>query len=114
MIACESAAPNRVIQAGPPFAEHLCTLRDAMIAGTGPVHFGNWKYASKYKAEAIAPSVSSLPLHAQQAHSLRQRYAIRGGYAAALAMPSLPMTPLHHDGPQRNEHAQSLVAYQRG
>src|SRR5262245_26534336 len=53
---------------------------------------------------AISPfASSSRPASAQLAAPMRSAR----GYSAALAMPSLPMIPLHHNGQQRNEHAQS-------
>ena len=100
-----------VIQVGPPFAEHRHTLLGVQGADTVPVHFGeDWKFAARRQSRVVAPSVASLPRHAQQAHSLLQRYEVRDGYPAFLAMPSLPTPRLHRTGPQRNEHAPSLLA----
>src|SRR5262245_61042823 len=117
-----------VIQVGPPFAEHLHTLPRALGAGREVIYFGGWKLAAQGQSQVVAPSDSSLPHYAQQAHSLPQRNAMRRGYPAdqdapaltqarhrpALAMPSLPMTVLHHNGPQQNELAPSLLALRRG
>ena len=103
-------AIDAVIQVGPLFAEHLHTLPDVLVAGMDPIHFGDWKLAAQGQSQVISPPVSSLPRHAQQAHSLLHRYEVRRGYPAALAMPSLPMTLLHHSGQQRNERAQCLLA----
>src|SRR5262245_49245700 len=94
---------------GLPFVERPYILRGILDAGTGPIHFGNWRFAAQDQSETIAPSVPSLPRHAQQAHSSLQRYEGPRGYPAALATPSLPMTLLRHNGQQRNEHARSLV-----
>src|SRR5262245_66312637 len=63
-----------IIQVGPPFAEHRHTSRDAQGPGTVPVHFGeSWKFAETGQSQVVAPSVSSLLRHAQQAHSLLHR-----------------------------------------
>src|SRR5262245_29005001 len=108
---CETLTPaGAIIQVGPPFAGHLHTLPGVLAVGTGPVHYGDWKFAAQGQSQVVAPSVSLLPRHVLQAHSSLPRYEVRRGYSAALAMPSLPITVLHHSGQQRNERAQSLAA----
>src|SRR5262245_12489264 len=116
------------IQGGPPFAGHLQSWQCILVAGMTALYLEDiWKFAAQGQSRAIAQSDSSLPHYAQQAHSLQQRYAMRRGFPAdqdapaltqarhrpALAMPSLPMTVLHHNGPQRNEHTPSLLALRR-
>src|SRR5262245_5941591 len=113
MVQRAGALQAPVIQVGPPFAGRLRTLPGVLVAETGPVHFGNWKFAVQDQSQVVALSTASLRRHAQQAHSLLHRYEARRGYLVALAMPSLPMTVLHHTGQQRNEHRLSRVASRR-
>src|SRR5262245_42535926 len=93
-----------IIQVGRPFAEHRRTLPGALIVGTGPAHFVDWKFAAQCQSRAIAPSTSSLPRLAQQGRSLPQRYAKGRDYLVALSMRSLPMPMHHHVAQQGNEH----------
>src|SRR5262245_63532507 len=73
-----SRASVAVIQVGPPFVEHPHTWPGVLDAGKGPVHFGGSEiFAAWGQSEVVAQSVSSLHRHAQQAHSLRQRYEVR-------------------------------------
>jgi hypothetical protein len=103
------------IQVGPPFVERLRTLLGALGASTAPVHFGeDWKFTAPAQSQVAARSISSLPRHVQQAHSLRRRHSMRACYPAAPAKTSLPMTVLHHYGQQRNEQTPSHVVLRSG